>query len=298
MNLKGLGVAIITPFKEDFSVDFRALTKLINHVIDGGVDYIVSLGTTGESVVLNDQEKISVIEHTINTVEKRVPICLGIGGNDTMAIVDKIKKTNFSNISAILSVSPYYNKPSQEGIFLHYKLISESSSVPIILYNVPGRTSSNIEASTTLKLASKFSNIIGIKEASGDLSQISQIIKNKPKNFNVVSGDDDLTNQIIKNGGDGVISVVGQCLPELFSKMVHEALNKNFSISDKISFELSNFIQSLFKNGNPSGIKSALNHLNICENILRLPLTSLKDEDYNKLISELIRIKKISKKLA
>jgi len=297
MNLKGLGVAIITPFKEDFSVDFRALTKLINHVIDGGVDYIVSLGTTGESVVLNDQEKTSVVEHTINTVEKRVPICLGIGGNDTMAIVDKIKKTNFSNISAILSVSPYYNKPSQEGIFLHYKLISESSSVPIILYNVPGRTSSNIEASTTLKLASKFSNIIGIKEASGDLSQISQIIKNKPKNFNVVSGDDDLTNQIIKNGGDGVISVVGQCLPELFSKMVHEALNKNFSISDKISFELSNFIQSLFKNGNPSGIKSALNHLNICENILRLPLTPLKDEDYNKLISELIRIKKISKKL-
>ena len=297
MNLKGLGVAIITPFKEDFSVDFRALTKLINHVIDGGVDYIVSLGTTGESVVLNDQEKISVIEHTINTVEKRVPICLGIGGNDTMAIVDKIKKTNFSNISAILSVSPYYNKPSQEGIFLHYKLISESSSVPIILYNVPGRTSSNIEASTTLKLASKFSNIIGIKEASGDLSQISQIIKNKPKNFNVVSGDDDLTNQIIKNGGDGVISVVGQCLPELFSKMVHEALNKNFSISDKISFELSNFIELLFKNGNPSGIKSALNHLNICENILRLPLTPLKDEDYNKLISELIRIKKISKKL-
>ena len=297
MNLKGLGVAIITPFKEDFSVDFSALTKLINHVIDGGVDYIVSLGTTGESVVLNDQEKTSVVEHTINTVEKRVPICLGIGGNDTMAIVDKIKKTNFSNISAILSVSPYYNKPSQEGIFLHYKLISESSSVPIILYNVPGRTSSNIEASTTLKLASKFSNIIGIKEASGDLSQISQIIKNKPKNFNVVSGDDDLTNQIIKNGGDGVISVVGQCLPELFSKMVHEALNKNFSISDKISFELSNFIQSLFKNGNPSGIKSALNHLNICENILRLPLTSLKDEDYNKLISELIRIKKISKKL-
>ena len=297
MNLKGLGVAIITPFKEDFSVDFRALTKLINHVIDGGVDYIVSLGTTGESVVLNDQEKISVTEHTINTVEKRVPICLGIGGNDTMAIVDKIKNTNFSNISAILSVSPYYNKPSQEGIFLHYKLISESSSVPIILYNVPGRTSSNIEASTTLKLASKFSNIIGIKEASGDLSQISQIIKNKPKNFNVVSGDDDLTNQIIKNGGDGVISVVGQCLPELFSKMVHEALNKNFSISDKISFELSNFIQSLFKNGNPSGIKSALNHLNICENILRLPLTPLKDEDYNKLISELIRIKKISKKL-
>ena len=180
MNLKGLGVAIITPFKEDFSVDFRALTKLINHVIDGGVDYIVSLGTTGESVVLNDHEKKSVIEHTINTVEKRVPICLGIGGNDTMAIVDKIKKTNFSNISAILSVSPYYNKPSQEGIFLHYKLISESSNVPIILYNVPGRTSSNIEASTTLKLASKFSNIIGIKEASGDLSQISQIIKNKP----------------------------------------------------------------------------------------------------------------------
>ncbi len=297
MNLKGLGVAIITPFKEDFSVDFRALTKLINHVIDGGVDYIVSLGTTGESVVLNDQEKTSVVEHTINTVEKRVPICLGIGGNDTMAIVDKIKKTNFSNISAILSVSPYYNKPSQEGIFLHYKLISESSSVPIILYNVPARTSSNIEASTTLKLASKFSNIIGIKEASGDLSQISQIIKNKPKNFNVISGDDDLTNQIIKNGGDGVISVVGQCLPELFSKMVHEALNKNFSISDKISFELSNFIQSLFKNGNPSGIKSALNHLNICENILRLPLTSLKDEDYNKLIFELIRIKKISKKL-
>ena len=297
MNLKGLGVAIITPFKEDFSVDFRALTKLINHVIDGGVDYIVSLGTTGESVVLNDQEKTSVVEHTINTVEKRVPICLGIGGNNTMAIVDKIKKTNFSNISAILSVSPYYNKPSQEGIFLHYKLISESSSVPIILYNVPGRTSSNIEASTTLKLASKFSNIIGIKEASGDLSQISQIIKNKPKNFNVVSGDDDLTNQIIKNGGDGVISVVGQCFPELFSKMVHEALNKNFSISDKISFELSNFIESLFKNGNPSGIKSALNHLNICENILRLPLTPLKDEDYNKLISELIRIKKISKKL-
>tara|TARA_B100001057_G_scaffold488536_1_gene573080 strand:+ start:43498 stop:44394 length:897 start_codon:yes stop_codon:yes gene_type:complete len=297
MNLKGLGVAIITPFNEDFSVDFRALTNLINHVIDGGVDYIVSLGTTGESVVLSDQEKTSVIEHTINIVNKRVPICLGMGGNNTLAIVDEIKKTNFSNISAILSVSPYYNKPSQEGIFLHYKLISESSNVPIVLYNVPGRTSSNIEASTTLKLASKFSNIIGIKEASGDLRQISQIIRNKPKNFNVVSGDDDLTNQIIKNGGDGVISVVGQCLPELFSKMVHEALNKNFSFSDKISIELSNFIDLLFKNGNPSGIKTALNHLNICKNVLRLPLTSLKEDDYNQLISELIRVKKISQKL-
>tara|TARA_X000000950_G_scaffold42027_3_gene46330 strand:+ start:100983 stop:101879 length:897 start_codon:yes stop_codon:yes gene_type:complete len=297
MNLKGLGVAIITPFNEDFSVDFRALTNLINHVIYGGVDYIVSLGTTGESVVLSDQEKTSVIEHTINIVNKRVPICLGIGGNNTLAIVDEIKKTNFSNISAILSVSPYYNKPSQEGIFLHYKLISESSNVPIILYNVPGRTSSNIEASTTLKLASKFPNIIGIKEASADLRQINQIIRNKPKNFNVVSGDDDLTNQIIKNGGDGVISVVGQCLPELFSKMVHEALNKNFSFSDKISIELSNFIELLFKNGNPSGIKSALNHLNICENVLRLPLTSLKEVDYNELISELIRVKKISQKL-
>ncbi len=297
MNLKGLGVAIITPFNEDFSVDFRALTKLINYVIDGGVDYIVSLGTTGESVVLNDLEKTSVIEHTINTVQKRVPICLGIGGNNTMAIVDKIKKTNFSNISAILSVSPYYNKPSQEGIFSHYKLISESSNVPIILYNVPGRTSSNIEASTTLKLASKFSNIIGIKEASGNLRQISQIIKNKPKNFNVVSGDDDLTNKIIKSGGDGVISVVGQCFPELFSKMVQESLNKNFSLSDKISYELSNFIDLLFKNGNPSGIKSALNHLNICENVLRLPLTSLKEDDYKELISELKRIKKFSKKL-
>tara|TARA_B100000989_G_scaffold100851_1_gene73683 strand:+ start:246 stop:1142 length:897 start_codon:yes stop_codon:yes gene_type:complete len=297
MNLRGLGVAIITPFSEDLCVDFRALTNLINHVIDGGVDYIVSLGTTGESVVLSDQEKTSVIEHTINIVHKRVPICLGIGGNNTMAIVDKIKKTNLSNISAILSVSPYYNKPSQEGIFLHYKLISESSNVPIILYNVPGRTSSNIEASTTLKLASKFSNIIGIKEASGDLRQISQILKNKPENFNVISGDDHLTNQIIKNGGYGVISVVGQCFPELFSRMVHESLNKNYSFSDKISLELSNFIELLFKNGNPSGIKSALNHLNLCKNVLRLPLTSLKKVDNNELISELIRIKVISQKL-
>ena len=297
MNLKGLGVAIITPFKEDFSVDFRALTKLINHVIDGGVDYIVSLGTTGESVVLNDQEKTSVVEHTINTVEKRVPICLGIGGNDTMAIVDKIKKTNFSNISAILSVSPYYNKPSQEGIFLHYKLISESSNVPIILYNVPGRTSCDISNDTIVRLSEYSDKIIGIKEASGDVKRIIELRKKIKRKFLIISGDDFTMIDAVRNGADGIISVAANAFPSIMNSTYISLIWENdkqmpnnikeLGTVDSSTFLLNDFFELIFEEGNPSGIKFALQCLNLCNDKVRLPLTGIS-EDLKSRISNFI----------
>ncbi|MBA3901146.1 MAG: 4-hydroxy-tetrahydrodipicolinate synthase, partial [Bacteroidetes bacterium] len=225
-KLTGTGVAIVTPFHKDGSVDFNALGKLVEHLITGGVEYLVVLGTTGESVTLNKNEKVAVVNHVVETADKRVPIVMGLGGSNTQEILHSMADFDFDGIEAILSVSPYYSKPIQEGIFQHYKMIAGASPVPVILYNVPGRTGSNVTAETTLRLA-EVPNIIGIKEASGNLEQMMHIIKNRPKGFLVISGDDSLTMPLIASGGDGVISVVANAYPKLYSDMVRSSLKGN-----------------------------------------------------------------------
>ena len=227
-KLKGTGIALITPLNENFSIDFNSLEKLINYTIDGGVDFLVVLGTTGESATLTKEEKKEVVTFCKKINNGRLPIVLGIGGNNTFALIEEIKSTDFEGIDAVLSVSPYYNKPTQDGIYLHYKMIAEACPLPIILYNVPGRTASNISAETTLRLANDFENIVAVKEASGDLVQIEKIINERPNGFLVLSGDDGLTLKMIEMGGDGVIAVIGQSHPKYFSAMVNSGLNGDF----------------------------------------------------------------------
>ncbi len=282
-NIKGTGVALITPFNEDFSIDFVSLEKLINHAIDGGVDYLVVLGTTAETCVLSRNEKEQIVAFCKRINNERLPIVLGLGGNNTLALVEELKNANYQGIDAILSVSPYYNKPSQEGIYLHYKMLSEASPLPLVIYNVPGRTASNISAETTLQLANNVENIFAIKEASGDISQIEHIINNKPDGFLVFSGDDALTSRIIEIGGDGVISVIGQSHPGLFSKMVKAGLNGKVKEARLLHEQLNPIYQPLYSDGNPSGIKAALSLLGICKNILRPPLVPVSNNTFNKL---------------
>lgn len=279
----GTGVALVTPFNLDFSIDFTSLEKLINYVIDGGVDYLVVLGTTGESVTLTKDEKYQVINFCKKINNNRLPLILGIGGSSTKQVIKDIDSTNLVGVDAILSVSPSYNKPSQEGIYQHYRSISESTDLPIILYNVPGRTSSNVEAKTTLRLAHEFNNIVAIKEASGDLDQILKIIKNKPRNFSVLSGDDGLTLPMINMGAKGVISVIGQSFPEKFSHMVNLALNGEQNQANKIHLELYDFYKPLYNEGNPVGIKACLELQAICSSIVRLPLIKASDNIINDL---------------
>ena len=290
-KLKGTGVAVITPFHKDGSIDFKCLGKLIERLITNNVDYLVVLGTTGESVTLTKDEKMAVIGFAIETVDKRVPVVLGLGTNNTQDVINCIKTFDFEGVDAILSVSPYYNKPSQKGIFQHYKIIADASPVPVILYNVPGRTAVNITAETTLKLAQEIENIIGIKEASGSLEQCMQIIKNKPENFLVISGDDALTLPIIALGGDGVISVVANAFPKDFSEMVHHALIGDFKTAREIHYKLIDIIENLFVEGSPAGIKAALDILKICPENLRLPLVKVSKTTYNKLSSLISAIK-------
>ena len=278
LDLTGTGVAIVTPFKKNGTVDFPALKKLVNHLINGKVEYLVVMGTTGESVTLSKEEKQEVMDCVVKENKKRVPLVLGVGGNNTSEIVKQIEKLDSKNFSAILSVSPYYNKPSQEGIYQHYKAISKASKLPIILYNVPGRTSSNISADTTLRLAKDFKNIVAIKEASGNLAQCMQIINGRPKNFLVISGDDNLTLPIIACGGDGVISVVANAYPKDFSDMVRAALNDDLDTARKLHYKLMDFTDLLFADGNPGGIKCALNALKIAETYVRLPLVEPNDK--------------------
>tara|TARA_B100001758_G_C18295828_1_gene549581 strand:+ start:180 stop:1046 length:867 start_codon:yes stop_codon:yes gene_type:complete len=273
-NIKGTGVALVTPFKKELSIDYDALERLINHVTSGGVNYLVIMGTTGESAVLSDDEKDKVLNFCIEINNNRLPIVLGIGGNNTMNLVQSISNLDNNLVDAILSVSPYYNRPSQEGIYNHYKSIAESTKKPIILYNVPSRTGSNIESSTTLKLAHNFSNIIAIKEASGDMYQIMNIIKDKPNDFMVISGDDALTNQMIFMGASGVISVIGQSHPTEYSKMVKEALAGNIGLANSIHYKLFNFYNPLYSEGNPVGIKALLSLLDICDLHVRPPLVN------------------------
>ncbi len=277
LNLKGTGVAMVTPFDGNGKVDHEALKRLTSFLVDGGVDYLVVMGTTGESVTLSKSEKKEVLQTVLATNAGRIPVVLGVGGNNTAELCDELGHLDTSGISAILSVSPAYNKPTQEGIYAHYKAVSESSPLPIILYNVPGRTGSNMTAATTLRLARDFSNIIGIKEASGNVEQCIDILKRRPSDFLVISGDDNLTLALIAFGADGVISVVGNAFPKHFSDLVRSALGGDYVAARSLQYRLFDIINMLFAEGNPGGVKCALKELGICEEHMRLPLVPVSD---------------------
>lgn len=284
-KIKGTGVALVTPFNEDKSLDYIGLEYLINHVIAGGIDYLVLMGTTGESVTLSKVEKVAVVDFCKKINNSRIPVVLGIGGNNTMQVVEDIKSANLDGIDAILSVSPAYNKPSQEGIYQHYKMISGNCPLPIIVYNVPGRTASNISAETIIRLANDFKNIVAVKEASGDMDQIMKIIKNKPSDFVVLSGDDGLTLPMIHMGAEGVISVIGQSHPKEYSDMVSFGLSGNQEIANQLHNKLYDFYVPLYAEGNPVGIKACLELLGICKSQVRLPLVEASDAIKNELKS-------------
>lgn len=274
-QLKGTGVAIVTPFDKNKSVDFKALEKVIDHIISGGVQYIVTLGTTGETPVLSKEEKVDIINFTFEYVNNRVPIVVGIGGNDTMSLLKDLNKFPINNALAILSASPYYNKPSQEGLFQHYKLIAENSPKPILLYNVPARTGRNMEASTTLRLSREVSNIVGIKEAGGNMIQCMELLKERPDGFIVVSGDDDLVLPQMACGMDGVISVVANALPKPFTKMINHCIDGDYKLAKTTNDALIPAYQLMFSENNPAGVKGFLSEIGLIENELRLPLVSL-----------------------
>ena len=280
-RISGTGVALITPFNEDKTIDYTSLDKLINKVIEGGIDFLVVLGTTGEATSINDSEKKELINFIVKLNNKRLPLVLGIGGNNTNKLIKEINNTDLSDFDAILSVTPYYNKPSQNGLYHHYAEISKSSPIPIILYNVPSRTGVNMSPKITIQLANDFKNIISIKEASGDINQIKYILKNKPKNFDVLSGDDGLTLEIIQNGGTGVISVIGQSNPEEFSSLVKFALNGKLSDAKILHEKLYGLYHYLYSEGNPSGVKAFLSLQGVCKNYLRLPLVPISSELFN-----------------
>jgi 4-hydroxy-tetrahydrodipicolinate synthase len=282
-KLTGMGVALITPFKSDESVDFDALARLVEYQIKNGTDYLVVLGTTAETPTLTEQEKEDVTRFVIQCAAKRIPIVLGVGGNNTKAVVEKLKTTDFNGIDAILSVTPYYNKPSQEGIYQHYAAIAKASPLPIVLYNVPGRTGVNMLAETTLRLAKEFNNICAIKEASGNFSQIDDIIKNKPADFMVISGDDGITFPLITLGAVGVISVIGNAFPSEFSRMVRLGLQGDYKSARLIHHHFNELIQLLFVEGNPAGVKSMLAVMGFIDNTLRLPLVPNTIKTYEKI---------------
>jgi len=274
-TLHGTGVALITPFTKNLEVDYDALEKLIDNVIKNGVEYLVTLGTTGETPTLSMSEMAAIVKFTFAKVNTRVPVVVGIGGNNTAEIVKSFELLSLDKATAVLSSSPNYNKPSQEGIFQHYKKISEISPKPVILYNVPGRTGSNITAETTLRLATECENIAGTKEASGNMIQCMHILKNRPEDFLVVSGDDHLALPLIACGMDGVISVVANCFPKDFSELIRLALSQNFYEADKLQYKLLEGIDLLFAENNPAGVKCFLAEMGMIENILRLPLVPL-----------------------
>lgn len=289
-KFRGTGVAVITPFAGD-NIDFEALTKIIDHLIDGGIDYLVMLGSTGETATLNEEESRSVLDHSIKIVKKRVPIVAGnFGGNNTKELCKKIENYDFNGISAILSSSPAYVKPSQEGIYQHYMALEKVSPVPIILYNVPGRTRSNMEWSTTVRLAEASSKFIGIKEATGDLIQATRIIKNSPEDFFVTSGDDEVALPMVACGGDGVISVIGNVFPQQTSGMINAALEDNYELARKYNMDIYDLHKWLYIEGNPVGIKSAMELEGFCSNEVRLPLHKMSSANYRELEKQLKEI--------
>lgn len=283
-QLKGLGVAMVTPFKKDGALDIPALKRLTDHLVEGGADYLVVMGTTGETPTLDKEDKKVILETVIATAAGRKPIVLGLGGNNTMDLCNQLSRQDTAGLTAILSVSPYYTKPTQNGLFEHYKALSEHSKLPIILYNVPGRTGSNLLPDTVMRIAFDCRNVIGVKEASGNMDQIMEIIKEKPKHFMVISGDDSITLPLMAAGADGVISVVGNAFPNEFSQMIQHALKNEYAEARTIHYRLLELIKLLFVEGNPAGIKEVLSHLDICDNYLRLPLSPV-----SQLISERMR---------
>jgi 4-hydroxy-tetrahydrodipicolinate synthase len=293
-ELIGTGVALVTPFKKDLSIDTEALKKIVNFSIDGGIEYLVILGTTAENATLSQEEKELVITTIIEANKGQLPLVLGVGGNNTLKVVEELKTRDLSQFVAILSVSPYYNKPTQEGIYQHFKAIAEASPIPIILYNVPARTASNIEPSTVFRLANDFENIVAIKEAAGDLVQAMQLLKNKPNNFLVISGDDMIALPMVLAGGSGVISVIGQGFPKEFSEMIRLGLNRQVDEAFKSQYLLSDCIDMIFEQGNPAGIKQVFLSLGISENTVRLPLVNV-DESLAVRIDQFVRkINKLS----
>lgn len=283
IDLHGMGVALITPFKEDESVDHNALVRMVDHLVENGTDYIVALGTTAETPALTGEEKQEITSIIVERVNRRIPVVLGIGGNCTREIISQIEHTNLKGIDAILSVVPYYNKPSQEGIFQHFKAITKASPKPIVLYNVPGRTGINMTAETTLRLAREFDNITAIKEASGNITQMDDIIKKKPAEFQVISGDDGITFPLIALGAVGVISVIGNAFPKEFSRMVRLALQGDYQNARIIHSRFAELFELLFVDGNPAGVKSMLHMMGFIENKLRLPLVPTRITTFEKI---------------
>jgi 4-hydroxy-tetrahydrodipicolinate synthase len=280
-SLIGTGVALVTPFKNDFSIDIPALKAIVNFQIDNGIDYLVVLGTTAETATLSKVEKELVIKTIVDANDKRLPLVLGVGSNNTQEVIEELNTRDLSDFVAILSVSPYYNKPTQEGIYQHFKAIAEVSTIPVILYNVPGRTSSNVLPSTILRLANDFKNIVAVKEAAGDIVQAMKLIQNAPKDFLVISGDDMITLPMVLAGGSGVISVIAEGFPKQFSEMVHLGLNKRVEEAYKLHYLLADSIDMIFEQGNPAGIKEVFKSLGLAENTVRLPLVNV-DEDLAK----------------
>jgi 4-hydroxy-tetrahydrodipicolinate synthase len=282
-KFRGTGVAIVTPFKNDSSIDFAALGRVINHVITGGVNYIVALGTTGESVTLTKDEKKAVLAYVVETVDNRVPVVAGFGGNNTQEVINCIRHANLTGVDGILTVAPYYNKPNQRGLFQHFKEIATCSPIPVILYNVPGRTASNILPETCLELAHECDNIVGIKEASADITTVMKIVKGKPENFSVISGDDVMTLPFVAAGASGVISVLANAFPGPCSELVNHSLKSNFKAAREIQFKYMDIMELLFADGNPAGVKAMMNVLNICQNNLRLPLVPVTRQLYTRI---------------
>lgn len=287
--LKGVGVALVTPFNEDLSVDFDSLTKLVDYNIENGTNYLVVLGTTAEAATLSAEEKKQVVEHIIKVTNKRVPLVLGIGGNNTLEVKKQIEETDLSAFEAVLSVSPYYNKPNQEGLYQHYKMLA-STGKNIIIYNVPSRTGQNIEAETTLRLAKKFPNLLMIKEAAPNILQYFDILRKKPEGFNLVSGDDEFTLPVTLAGGNGVISVIGQAYPKEFSTMVQLAFDRKVDEAYEIHNKLVEITRLIFAEGNPCGIKVVLAEKGIIKNHLRLPLVAASEGLYAKIKAEMANI--------
>ncbi len=282
-SLIGTGVALITPFRKDLSIDIEALQRIVNFSIDGGVDYLVAMGTTAENATLTEDEKNLVIQTIIQTNNGRLPLVLGMGSNNTKELVEELKQTDLSPFVAILSISPYYNKPVQEGIYQHFKAVAEASPLPIILYNVPSRTGVNMSPSTVLRLANDFKNIVAVKEAAGDMLQALQLLKDKPKDFLVLSGDDMIALPMILAGGSGVISVIGQGFPNEFCEMIRLGINRNVDEAFKIHYQLSDSIDMIFEQGNPAGIKKVMESLGLSEKTVRLPLVHVDESLANRI---------------
>ncbi len=289
---KGLGIALVTPFKQDGSVDYEALLRLVDYQLDNGADFFCILATTGETPTLTADEKARIKQLVVDKVQARVPILMGCGGNNTAAVVEELKNGDFKGIDGILSVCPYYNKPSQEGLYQHFKAIAAATSLPVVLYNVPGRTGVNLKAETTVRLARDCENIVAIKEASGNLEQVDEIIKNKPEDFDVISGDDSLTFPMVSCGAVGVISVIGNALPKEFSKMIRLQMRGEYDPARKIHHRFTDLFSLLFVDGNPAGVKAMLHEMGFIENVLRLPLVPTRISTLQRM-SELMRELKI-----